>query len=131
MRGRRCVLSASSTKRSKRTLLSESDVFVQLSTREGLSIADARGARIRGSLCRVQYPRRARADHARAKRDGMWTIRKTCRASSRRCEQVLADRGPARAMKQACRAVAGERYSLQAMCESYWTVFTDLLRTRA
>jgi hypothetical protein len=31
-------------------------------------------------------------------------------------------------MKQACRAVAVERYSLQAMCESYWTVFTGLLR---
>jgi hypothetical protein len=34
-------------------------------------------------------------------------------------------------MKQACRAAAVERYSLQAMCESYWDVFTDLLRARA
>jgi hypothetical protein len=34
-------------------------------------------------------------------------------------------------MKAACRAVAEERYSLRAMCDAYWTVFTDLLRARA
>jgi hypothetical protein len=34
-------------------------------------------------------------------------------------------------MREACRAVAVERYSLQAMCEGYWTVFTDLLGARA
>ena len=45
--------------------------------------------------------------------------------------RVLADRPRLAEMKQACRAVAVERYSLQAMCESYWTVFTGLLRARA
>jgi hypothetical protein len=34
-------------------------------------------------------------------------------------------------MRQTCRAVAVERYSLQAMCEGYWNVFTDLLRPPA
>jgi glycosyltransferase involved in cell wall biosynthesis len=42
----------------------------------------------------------------------------------------LADRPRLPEMKQACRAAAVERYSLQAMCESYWDVFTDLLRAR-
>jgi glycosyltransferase involved in cell wall biosynthesis len=45
--------------------------------------------------------------------------------------RVLADRARLREMKQACRAVAVERYSLQAMCEGYWNVFTDLLKARA
>jgi hypothetical protein len=34
-------------------------------------------------------------------------------------------------MKHACRAVAVDRYSLQAMCDGYWNVFTGLLRPRA
>jgi glycosyltransferase involved in cell wall biosynthesis len=45
--------------------------------------------------------------------------------------RVLADRPTLAAMRRACREVAAERYSLQAMCESYWTVFTNLLRARA
>ena len=44
---------------------------------------------------------------------------------------VLADRCRLAAMRQACRAVAQERYSLERMCESYWSVFTDLLRTQS
>jgi glycosyltransferase involved in cell wall biosynthesis len=43
---------------------------------------------------------------------------------------VLSDRCRLAAMRQACRAVAQERYSLERMCESYWNVFTDLLRTQ-
>jgi glycosyltransferase involved in cell wall biosynthesis len=43
---------------------------------------------------------------------------------------VLADRPRLAVMKQACRAAAVERYSLQAMCESYWNVFTGLLEGR-
>jgi hypothetical protein len=34
-------------------------------------------------------------------------------------------------MKQACRAVAVERYSVGTMCEAYWNVFTDLVGARA
>jgi glycosyltransferase involved in cell wall biosynthesis len=44
--------------------------------------------------------------------------------------RVLADRPRLPAMRRACREVAAGRYSLQAMCESYWKVFTDLLRAR-
>ena len=44
---------------------------------------------------------------------------------------VLADRGRLAEMKQTCRAVAVERYSLQAMCKSYWSVFTNLLKAPA
>ena len=45
--------------------------------------------------------------------------------------QVLAERDRLAEMKQACRQVAVERYSLQAMCESYWNVFTDLVKDGA
>jgi glycosyltransferase involved in cell wall biosynthesis len=44
--------------------------------------------------------------------------------------KVLAERSALPAMKERCRAVAVERYSLERMCDSYWKVFTDLLRPR-
>jgi glycosyltransferase involved in cell wall biosynthesis len=44
--------------------------------------------------------------------------------------RVLADRSRLPAMKAACRAVAVDRYSVRAMCEGYWNVFTDLLSRR-
>jgi glycosyltransferase involved in cell wall biosynthesis len=45
--------------------------------------------------------------------------------------RVLAERPRLDEMKRMCRAVAVERYSVQAMCDGYWKVFTDLLRTAA
>jgi hypothetical protein len=33
-------------------------------------------------------------------------------------------------MKRACREIAETRYSMRAMCESYWDVFTGLLERR-
>jgi glycosyltransferase involved in cell wall biosynthesis len=44
---------------------------------------------------------------------------------------VLADRQRMPAMRQRCRVVAAERYSLEAMCEGYWDVFCRLLERRA
>ena len=44
---------------------------------------------------------------------------------------VVADRPRLAAMKRTCRAVAVERYSVRAMCESYWNVFTHLVEARA
>jgi glycosyltransferase involved in cell wall biosynthesis len=45
--------------------------------------------------------------------------------------RVLADRERLPEMRRACRAVAEQRYTLEAMCEAYWKVFTDAAKTRA
>ena len=45
--------------------------------------------------------------------------------------RVIIDRDRLPAMKRACREVAVERYSLQAMSENYWSVFTDLVRRQS
>ena len=114
----------------KRSILTDTDVFVQLSTREGLSIATLE-ALASGVPCVVSNLPGVR-EPITAGRTGWYvddpehveSVVATLRA-------VLADRTRLPEMKQACRAVAVERYSLQAMCESYWNVFTDLLRARA
>jgi glycosyltransferase involved in cell wall biosynthesis len=114
----------------KRRLLSEADVFVQLSTREGLSIATLE-ALASGVPCLVSdlpgVREPIRPGHTGWYVDDPENVQSVV-ASLRR---VLADRINLADMKQACRTVAVERYSLRKMCESYWTVFTDLLRTRA
>ena len=64
------------------------------------------------------------------RRDGTWTIRRTCRAWSRRCGRCWPI-GTARGDETRPAAPwPYERYSLQAMCESYWNVFTDLAEGR-
>jgi glycosyltransferase involved in cell wall biosynthesis len=114
----------------KRSVLSETDVFVQLSTREGLSIATLE-ALASGVPCVVSNLPGVREPITPGRTgwyvddpEDVQTVIATLRA-------VLADRPRLPEMKQACRAAAVERYSLQAMCESYWDVFTDLLRARA
>jgi glycosyltransferase involved in cell wall biosynthesis len=114
----------------KRKLLSQTDVFVQLSTREGLSIATLE-ALASGVPCVVSNIPGVRepidAGHTGWYVDDPEDVQSVI-ATLRR---VLADRPRLAEMKQACRGVARERYSLQAMCEGYWDVFTDLLRARA
>jgi phosphatidyl-myo-inositol dimannoside synthase len=113
----------------KRSVLSETDVFVQLSTREGLSIATLE-ALASGVPCVVSNLPGVREPITPGQTgwyvddpEDVQTVIATLRG-------VLADRPRLPEMKQACRAAAVERYSLQAMCESYWDVFTDLLRAR-
>jgi glycosyltransferase involved in cell wall biosynthesis len=114
----------------KRSILSDTDVFVQLSTREGLSIATLE-ALASGVPCVVSNLPGVREPITPGQTgwyvddpEDMQSVVATLRG-------VLADRGRLAEMKQACRARAVERYSLQAMCEGYWTVFTDLLQARA
>jgi glycosyltransferase involved in cell wall biosynthesis len=114
----------------KRELLSESDVFVQLSTREGLSIA-ALEALASGVPCLVSDIPGVR-EPITAGLTG-WYVKDPEDLPSviAALRVVLADRAKLGAMKRAARAAAQERYSLQAMCERYWTVYTDLLKGRA
>jgi 1,4-alpha-glucan branching enzyme len=114
----------------KRQVLAETDVFVQLSIREGLSIATLE-ALASGVPCLVSDIPGVRepiaAGHSGWYVDDPEDVQSVVRALRR----VLADRPRLAEMKQSCRAVAQERYSLQAMCESYWEVFTGLLKDRA
>jgi glycosyltransferase involved in cell wall biosynthesis len=113
----------------KKQLLSESDAFVQLSTREGLSIAtlEALASGVPGVVSDIPGVREPitpgltgwYVDDPESVPSVVATLRR-----------VLADRPRLPAMRRACREVAAGRYSLQAMCESYWKVFTDLLRAR-
>ena len=114
----------------KRALLSDTDVFVQLSTREGLSIATLE-ALSSGVPCVVSNLPGVR-EPIDAGETG-WYVDDPEQVSSvaAALRRVLADRDRLPAMRRRCRAVAVERYSLQAMCDGYWNVFTDLLTRRA
>jgi glycosyltransferase involved in cell wall biosynthesis len=114
----------------KQTLLSESDVFVQLSTREGLSIATLE-ALASGVPCVVSNIPGVREPITPGLTGWYVDDPEDVQSVVATLRGVLADRTRLAEMRQACRAVAAERYSLQTMCESYWTVFTDLLRARA
>ena len=114
----------------KRDLLGETDVFVQLSTREGLSIATLE-ALASGVPCLVSNLPGVR-EPIDAGQTG-WYVDDPEDVGSvvGALRRVLADRHRLEEMKRTCRAVAVERYSLQAMCDGYWRVFTSLLEARA
>lgn len=113
----------------KRAILSDTDVFVQLSTREGLSIA-ALEALASGVPCVVSDLPGVR-EPIDAGRTG-WYVQNPESVPSvvAALRRVLDDRARLPEMKRACREVAEARYSMQAMCESYWDVFTGLLEPR-
>lgn len=114
----------------KRRLLSETDVFVQLSTREGLSIATLE-ALASGVPCLVSDLPGVREPITPGRTGWYVADPENVESVVVGSRDVLAERSRLPEMKETCRAVACERYSLQAMCESYWTVFTDLLRRHA
>jgi glycosyltransferase involved in cell wall biosynthesis len=113
----------------KRSILSESDIFVQLSIREGLSIATLE-ALASGVPCVVSNLPGVREPitpgHTGWYVDDPENVQSVVAALKR----VLDERSGLAEMKRACREVTVERYSLQAMCDKYWIVFTDLLRPR-
>jgi glycosyltransferase involved in cell wall biosynthesis len=114
----------------KRTVLSETDVFVQLSTREGLSIATLE-ALASGVPCVVSNLPGVREPIAPGQTGWYVDDPEDVQSVVATLRGVLADRARLPEMKETCRAVAVERYSLQAMCESYWSVFTNLLGARS
>jgi glycosyltransferase involved in cell wall biosynthesis len=114
----------------KRRVLSETDVFAQLSIREGLSIATLE-ALASGVPCLVSDLPGVREPIAQGRTGWYVDDPEDVQRVAAALRRVLADRERLPMMKRACRAVAEERYSLQAMCEGYWRVFTDLVGTRA
>ena len=114
----------------KRSLLADSDVFVQLSTREGLSIATLE-ALASGVPCVVSDLPGVREPITPGETGWHVADPEDVQSVVRTLRSVLADRDRLADMKQRCRAVAVERYSLGAMCDAYWTVFTDCLRAPA
>ena len=113
----------------KRQLLSEANAFVQLSTREGLSIATLE-ALASGLPCIVSDLPGVREPITPGYTGWYVSDPENVQSVVATLREVLADRSRLAVMRQACRAVAQERYSLGRMCEDYWTVFTDLLRVR-
>lgn len=113
----------------KRSILSDTDVFVQLSIREGLSIATLE-ALASGVPCLVSNLPGVREPIEPGRTGWYVDDPESVPGVVAALRHALADRRRLAAMKQACRAVAVERYSLQAMCEGYWNVFTDLLKAR-
>jgi glycosyltransferase involved in cell wall biosynthesis len=114
----------------KREILSDTDVFVQLSTREGLSIA-ALEALASGVPCVVSDLPGVREPITVGQTGWYVDDPENVQSVVAALRRVLSDRERLGEMKTACRRIAVERYSHQAMCESYWKVFTDLLEARA
>jgi glycosyltransferase involved in cell wall biosynthesis len=110
----------------KQQLLREGDVFVQLSIREGLSIATLE-ALASGVPCLVSDLPGVR-EPVTPEVTGWYVGDPESVASvTAALRQVLAQRARLAAMSRTCREVAVERYSVKAMCDGYWKVFTALL----
>jgi glycosyltransferase involved in cell wall biosynthesis len=113
----------------KRRILTDTDLFVQLSVREGLSIATLE-ALASGVPCVVSNIPGVREPVTPGKTGWYVDDPENVQSVVATLRDVLATRDRLPAMRQTCRAVAVERYSLQAMCESYWSVYAGLLRSR-
>jgi len=114
----------------KRRLLTEADVFVQLSTREGLSIA-ALEALSSGVPCLVSDLPGVREPIDAGVTGWYVDDPESVDSVVEALRRVLAERERLPEMRRACRAVAERKYSLQAMCEQYWQVFAGLTGRRA
>lgn len=113
----------------KRRILSETDIFVQLSIREGLSIATLE-ALASGVPCVVSNLPGVREPITPGQTGWYVDDPEDVHSVTATLRNVLAQRAALADMKQTCRGVAVARYSLQAMCEGYWNVFTDLVSRR-
>ena len=111
----------------KRAILSQTDLFVQLSIREGLSIATLE-ALASGVPCVVSNLPGVREPITPGRTGWYVDDPEDVQSVVGALRRVLAERDRLDEMKRHCREVAVERYSLQAMCEGYWNVFTDLVK---
>jgi glycosyltransferase involved in cell wall biosynthesis len=114
----------------KRAVLTETDVFVQLSIREGLSIATLE-ALASGVPCVVSDLPGVREPITPGETGWYVEDPESVPSVVAALRRVLADRTRLPAMREACRADAIARYSLRAMCGGYWNVFTGLLSQRS
>jgi glycosyltransferase involved in cell wall biosynthesis len=113
----------------KRELLADSDVFVQLSTREGLSIATLEALAcgipcVVSDLPGVREPIDAGVTgyHVQNPEDVSDVARTLAR--------LIADRARLDEMKRAARQVALERFSLDALANGYWSIYRRLAHQR-
>ena len=113
----------------KRELLSGGDIFVQLSIREGLSIATLE-ALASGVPCVVSNLPGVREPITPGQTGWYVDDPEDVQSVVAALRRVLAERPRLAEMQRACRSVAVERYSVKAMCDGYWRVFTDLLGKR-
>ncbi len=111
----------------KRELLTQADVFVQLSTREGLSVATLEAMSC-GLACLVSDRPGVREPVT----PGVTGLLVRDPESVGGVKAVLKELIGARArlpdMKRAGRRVVEEKYSLSAMAEGYYRVYTELLK---
>jgi glycosyltransferase involved in cell wall biosynthesis len=111
----------------KRQLLAGADAFVQLSTREGLSIATLE-ALATGLVCVVSDLPGVREPVDPGKTGFLVPDPERVESVTQVLENVLGARSRLSEMKRAARKAAVARYSLEAMAEGYFEVYQRVLR---
>jgi glycosyltransferase involved in cell wall biosynthesis len=111
----------------KHDILTDTDLFVQLSTREGLSIASLE-ALAAGVPCIVSDLPGVREPIDPGQTGWLVPDPESVSSVVSTLRKVLAERAALPLMRQRCRDTAIERYSLEKMCDGYWNVFTGLLK---
>lgn len=110
----------------KRRLFAEADAFVQLSTREGLSVATLE-ALASGLPCVVSNRPGVREPVTPGKTGFLVNNPESVEEVMSVLRRLLASLNSLDDMKRAARATALERYSLRAMAEGYWNVFESMM----
>jgi phosphatidyl-myo-inositol dimannoside synthase len=114
----------------KRELLGDADLFVQLSTREGLSIATLE-AMASGVPCMVSDLPGVREPIDPGKTGYLVPNPESVEDVIAVLRRLLDARAELEAMRTAARLAAEERYSLQAMADGYLRVYQRLLASRS
>jgi len=113
----------------KRELFAEADAFVQLSTREGLSVATLE-ALASGLPCVVSDVPGVREPILPGVTGYLVRNPENVEDVMNALRGLLADRHRLAQMKRAARLVSEEQYSLRAMAEGYWGVYQGVLDRR-
>jgi len=110
----------------KRELLARADAFVQLSIREGLSIATLE-AMACGVPCIVSDLPGVREPVTAGETGFLVSDPESVTAVVATLERLLETRAELTRMRQAARRSAEDKYSVQAMAEGYWRVYERVL----
>jgi len=113
----------------KRKLLGQADVFVQLSTREGLSVATLE-AMASGLVCLVSDRPGVREPVTPGVTGFLVPDPESVAGVKAVLRQLIDARDKLAEMKRAARRVVEQKYSLEAMAEGYYRVYTELLQRR-